>query len=174
MFLNTYLCDIDNEEKGAWLHFPVTIGDIQKALYHAEISDYEYKFSAYESDIDSLTKHLTEYEDITNLSRHVEIVGAFTPYERDKYQALLQAKEINGIDGLIRYALAVNNYGLLPTVLTAEDLGRFNVAENKNYAAPDTVKPYIKYQALGEKIQSDEGGYLTKFGYLLPKKESED
>ena len=173
MFLNAYVCDIDNKTEGAWLYLPCTDDDLCSTLIRAGIEGNEYKISMYETDIDGLAENLTEYEDLEKLNTLTMSLSTLTDYGLEGYQALLQLKRNEGIgrigktDTLIDYVFAIKDYQLLPMVQTYEDLAHCFVNEVKFCNVPEKTKKYIKYKELGEKIHAESGGSFTKYGYIF-------
>lgn len=87
-----------------------------------------------------------------------------------KFEGMLDANMIQGVDDVMKLAECLNEYVLLPEVGTESALGRYLVNQGV-FECPDHIQPYLDYQAIGQEFYSNHGGAFCRGGYAVQKTE---
>ena len=87
-----------------------------------------------------------------------------------KFEGMLDANMIQGVDDVMKLADCLDEYVLLPEVGTGSALGRYLVNQG-GFECPDHLRPYLDYQAIGQEFYSNHGGAFCRGGYAVQKKE---
>lgn len=87
-----------------------------------------------------------------------------------KFEGMLDANMIQGVDDVMKLADCLDEYVLLPEVGTGSALGRYLVNQGV-FECPDHIQPYLDYQAIGQEFYSNHGGAFCRGGYAVQKTE---
>lgn len=87
-----------------------------------------------------------------------------------KFEGMLDANMIQGVDDIMKLADCLDEYVLLPEVGTGSALGRYLVNQGV-FECPDHIRPYLDYQAIGQEFYSNHGGAFCRGGYAVQKAE---
>ena len=85
-----------------------------------------------------------------------------------KFEGVLDANSVNGIDDVLRLSEALGDYALLPEAEIGSKLGRYLV-ENDIVSFPETVRPYLNYSIIGTEFEAEHGGAFCRAGYVVRK-----
>ena len=153
------------------ISFPTSKEMIQSALRKISIDgreNTEILITAYETDINGLASHLSEYENIDELNYLASRLASLSPEEMCIFTAAVQQGEYsNNVQDLINLTYNLDCFTLHPGVTDAETYGRLLLDEIEDVDIPAIVKPYIDYEAYGEDARINEGGEFTAFGYIV-------
>ena len=153
------------------ISFPTSKEMIQSALRKISIDgreNTEILITAYETDINGLASHLSEYENIDELNYLASRLASLSPEEMCIFTAAVQHGEYsNNVQDLINLTYNLDCFTLHPGVTDAETYGRLLLDEIEDVDIPAIVKPYIDYEAYGEDARINEGGEFTAFGYIV-------
>lgn len=84
------------------------------------------------------------------------------------FSGALDAESVNGLDDVLRLSERLNEYVILPNIISDVELGRFLVDTGyKNF--PEAVLPYLDYGAIGAEYYADNGGAYGPGGYVRRK-----
>lgn len=87
-----------------------------------------------------------------------------------KFEGMLDANMIQGVDDIMKLADCLDEYVLLPEVGTGSALGRYLVNQGI-FECPDHIRPYLYYQTIGQEFYSNHGGAFCRGGYAVQKAE---
>lgn len=87
-----------------------------------------------------------------------------------KFEGMLDANMIQGVDDIMKLADCLDEYVLLPEVGTGSALGRYLVNQGI-FECPDHIRPYLDYQTIGQEFYSNHGGAFYRGGYAVQKAE---
>ncbi len=87
-----------------------------------------------------------------------------------KFEGMLDANMIQGVDDIMKLADCLDEYVLLPEVGTGSALGRYLVNQGI-FECPDHIRPYLDYQTIGQEFYSNHGGAFCRGGYAVQKAE---
>lgn len=87
-----------------------------------------------------------------------------------KFEGMLDANMVQGVDDVMKLADCLDEYVLLPEVGTGSALGRYLVNQGA-FECPDHLRPYLDYQAIGQEFYSNYGGAFCRGGYAVQKTE---
>lgn len=87
-----------------------------------------------------------------------------------KFEGMLDANMIQGVDDIMKLADCLDEYVLLPEVGTGSALGRYLVNQGV-FECPDHIRPYLDYQAIGQEFYSNHGGAFCRGSYAVQKAE---
>lgn len=129
--------------------------------------------------VSSSVKNLGDYIQDTDLSQPdgLQKVAALAeklqPLDREsclKFEGMLDANMVQGVDDVMKLADCLDEYVLLPEVETGSALGRYLVNQGA-FECPDHLRPYLDYQAIGQEFYSNHGGAFCRGGYAVHKAE---
>ena len=87
-----------------------------------------------------------------------------------KFEGMLDANMVQGVDDVMKLADCLDEYVLLPEVGTGSALGRYLVNQGI-FECPDHIRPYLDYQTIGQEFYSNHGGAFCRGGYAVQKAE---
>jgi hypothetical protein len=87
-----------------------------------------------------------------------------------KFEGILDANSVNGIDDVLRLTGIMDEYAVLPDAHNGSSLGKCFVYNDVG-DFPEKVRPYLNYQIIGEEFYSDHGGAFCRLGYVVRKDE---
>jgi len=167
-----------NDDDGVYLRFPASPAEIGEAF--AEMDSISTDTSA--------TKLVETVSNVYNLSGYLKNVEVEKPGELEKlntlarklqtmdrescfkFEGVLDANSVNGIDDVLRLSEVLDDYALIPDTGTGRTLGKFLVA-NGIVSFPESVQPYLDYQIIGEEYYAEHGGAFCRGGYVVRKDE---
>lgn len=129
--------------------------------------------------VSSSVKNLGDYIQDTDLSQPdgLQKVAALAeklqPLDREsclKFEGMLDANMVQGVDDVMKLADCLDEYVLLPEVETGSALGRYLVNQGA-FECPDHLRPYLDYQAIGQEFYSNHGGAFCRGGFAVHKAE---
>lgn len=161
----------EGELCGEWLKLPATKEDVQSLLARIGVDGvvYEETFIAdYETDIDGLSGCLGEYESIDELNYLAVLLSDMNEWDLEKFKAALDYGDDTGsVKGLINLAQNLDCYDHNPDINSDADLGYYYASELGGLDVPESLGPYIDYEAYGRDIRLGEGGVFTDYGYVV-------
>ena len=165
------------DDEGVYLKLPASSEEINKAF--AELDNISGGSTAQIRIIETLSNVYNLHGYIRNmdieqpgaLDRLGELAQKLQTMSRDdclKYEGVLDANSVNGIDDVLRLATKLDDYTVLPDVSTGSALGKYLVEHNVGNF-PKNVRPYLDYQIIGEEFYADHGGAYCRSGYAVRK-----
>lgn len=85
-----------------------------------------------------------------------------------KFEGVLDANSVNGIDDVLRLSQTLDEYAVLPDVGSDSTLGKYLV-EHGFGDFPKKVKPYLDHHIIGDEFYADHGGAFCRSGYVIRK-----
>ena len=172
----TMLMTRGNDE-GVYLKLPASSDEINKAF--AELDNISGGSTSPIRIIETLSNVYNLHGYIRNmdieqpeaLDKLGELAQKLQTMSRDdclKYEGALDANSVNGIDDVLRLATKLDDYTVLPDVSTGSALGKYLVEHNVGNF-PESVRPYLDYQIIGEEFYADHGGAYCRSGYAVRK-----
>jgi hypothetical protein len=172
----TMLMTRGNDE-GVYLKLPASSDEINKAF--AELDNISGGSTSPIRIIETLSNVYNLHGYIRNmdieqpeaLDKLGELAQKLQTMSRDdclKYEGALDANSVNGIDDVLRLATKLDDYTVLPEVSTGSALGKYLVEHNVGNF-PESVRPYLDYQIIGEEFYADHGGAYCRSGYAVRK-----
>lgn len=167
-----------DDYEGVYLKLPTT---------PAEISEVFAELDAISTD--ASTTRITEVlSNVYNLGGYIKNTTVEVPEELDKisdlacklqtmdrdtclkFEGVLDANSVNGLDDVLRLSALMDEYAVLPDACNGSSLGKYLVS-NDVISFPANVRPYLDYQIIGEEFSSDHGGAFCRAGYVVRKDE---
>ena len=87
-----------------------------------------------------------------------------------KFEGVLDANSVNGIDDVLRLSESLDDYAVLPDAGTGSALGKYLV-ERGIGDFPERVRPYLDYQVIGAEFYANHGGAFCRAGYVVREDE---
>lgn len=87
-----------------------------------------------------------------------------------KFEGMLDANSVSGIDDVLSLADKLDEYALLPDAGTNSALGRYLVEHNV-VSFPENVRPYLDYSVIGMEFYTNHGGAYCRGGYAVRQEE---
>lgn len=130
------------------------------------------------------TKITEAVSNVYNLSGYLKNVNIDKPGELDKiivlaqklqtmnresclkFEGVLDANSVNGIDDVLRLSDSLDNYVLLPDTENVRNLG-FYLVENGIVPFPEAIIPYLNYSIIGDEFDEEHGGAFCRAGYVV-------
>ena len=131
----------------------------------AEVSSNVYNLGGYLKNVDIWNPN--NQEKLETLGRTLQTM------DRDsclKFEGVLDANSVNGIDDVLRLSEALDEYALLPDAAGSSALGKYLVTHGIT-PFPESVQPYLDYQIIGAEFYADHGGAFCRAGYVVRKEE---
>ncbi len=117
--------------------------------------------------IPGLASCLGEYANLDELNYLACRLQGMNPEERTLFTAALCHGEYGGnLRDLINLTYNLNCYTLFPEVKDYEGYGRYLVDSRREFYLPAQARYYFDYAQYGEDTAINEGGELTKQGYI--------
>ena len=165
------------DDEGVYLKLPASSEELNKAF--AELDNISGGSTARIRIIETLSNVYNLHGYIRNmdieqpgaLDRLGELAQKLQTMGRDdclKYEGVLDANSVNGIDDVLRLANKLDDYTVLPDVSTGSALGKYLVEHNVGNF-PESVRPYLDYQISGAEFYADHGGAYCRSGYAVRK-----
>ena len=131
----------------------------------AEVSSNVYNLGGYLKNVDIWNPD--NLEKLETLGRTLQTM------ERDsclKFEGVLDANSVNGLDDVLRLSESLDEYILLPDAGGGSALGKYLVTHGMT-SFPESVQPYLDYQIIGAEFYADHGGAFCRTGYVVRKEE---
>lgn len=155
---------------GEWVRFPTTAENMKAVFDRIGIDGKNYEewhITEYRSDFPGLTRHLSEFESLDELNYLGKLLEMQRDSDRDIFTAAVTHGEYaSSVKDLINLAQNLDCYWLYPTVQSEEDYGYYLIDELDAMELPEAAKKYFDYEAYGRDSIINEGGELTKQGYI--------
>jgi hypothetical protein len=90
--------------------------------------------------------------------------------ERNLFAGILDASSINGLADILKLTDQTSDYTLLPEASSDVALGKYMVAHGF-LNCPESIKPYLDFDAIGTQFYSETSGAYTSDGYVVRKEE---
>ncbi|MFA7034628.1 MAG: antirestriction protein ArdA [Bacteroidales bacterium] len=174
----TLLLTRGNDE-GAYMYLPASPAEIGKVF--AELDNISggstspIKIIETLSNVYNLHGYIksTDVEVPSALDKLGELAQELQTMSRDdclKFEGVLAANSVNGVDDVLRLANALDDYTVLPDACTGTALGKYLVVHDVGNF-PESVRPYLDYQIIGAEFYADHGGAYCRGGYAVRKDE---
>ena len=111
----------------------------------------------------------TDVEKPGELEKLNKLARTLQSMDRDssmKFEGVLDANSVNGIDDVLRLSESLEEYTLLPDAATGSLLGKYLV-ENDVVFFSERVRPYLDYQVIGAEFDAEHGGAFCRAGYVI-------
>lgn len=154
----------------AVLTFPATMGQVEQALSSIGVDGLRYQeiiITEYSASIPGLARCLGEYDSLDELNYLAHRLQGMTPEEQTRFAAALCHGEYGGnLRDLINLTYNLDCYTLFPEVKDYESYGQYLVESRREFYLPAQARFYFDYAQYGEDTAINEGGELTKQGYI--------
>lgn len=175
--ITLYLTRAD-EVEGTYLHLPATPEEIGEAF--AELDNLSLDTSTTKiTDVTSNVYNLFGYlknadvekpEVLEKINALVQRMQTMDRVSCLKFEGVLDANSVNGVDDVLRLSEKLDEYVLLPDAELGSKLGRYLV-ENNIVSFSESVKPYLNYSIIGTEFDAEHGGAFCRGGYVVWKEE---
>lgn len=170
----------DKSGKCVGLRLPATSADIGAVYAKLDaISADERKTYILRADtgIGSLDRWLRDRKmdgsgDYTELGELSEKIDRMSDTERKTFDGALTGSASERVTDLLRIADSLDDYIFIHGVTTEKELGRFLV-DSGYKGFPESVKPYLDYNAIGIEYHAEHDGAFTGDGYTLRRSSAE-
>ena len=170
----------DKSGKCVGLRLPATSADIDAVYAKLDaISADERKTYILRADtgIGSLDRWLRDRKmdgsgDYTELGKLSEKIDRMSDTERKTFDGALTGSASGRVTDLLRIADSLDDYIFIHGVTTEKKLGRFLV-DSGYKGFPESVKPYLDYNAIGIEYHAEHDGAFTGDGYTLRRSSAE-
>ena len=165
------------DDEGVYLKLPASAAEIGEAF--AELDNISGNSTSPIRIIETLGNVYNLHGYIRNadvgqsevLDMLTELAQKLQTMSRDdclKFEGVLDANSVNGIDDVLRLAGTLDDYTVLPDACASTALGKYLV-EHDVGNFPESVKPYLDYQIIGAEFYADHGGAYCRSGYAVRK-----
>lgn len=164
--------------EGIYIRLPAPQEKIEEAIARLDVISEDTATTRI-LNVSSSVKNLGDYIQDTDLSQPdgLQKVAALAeklqPLDLEsclKFEGMLDANMVQGVDDVMKLADCLDEYVLLPEVGTGSALGRYLVNQGA-FECPDHLRPYLDYQAIGQEFYSNHGGAFCRGGYAVQKAE---
>ena len=170
----------DKSGKCVGLRLPATSADIDAVYAKLDaISADERKTYILRADtgIGSLDRWLRDRKmdgsgDYTELGELSEKIDRMSDTERKTFDGALTGSALERVNDLLRIADSLDEYIFIHGVTTEKELGRLLV-DSGYKGFPESVKPYLDYNAIGIEYHAEHDGAFTGDGYTLRRSSAE-
>lgn len=172
----TLLLTRAGEDEGVYLKLPSSPAEIGEAFAELDAISTDTsttKITEVLSNVYNLSGYIknTDVEAPGAVDKLGELARKLQTMSRDdclKFEGVLDANSVNGIDDVLRLADALDDYTVLPDACAGTALGKYLV-EHGVGRFPENVKPYLDYQIIGAEFYADYGGAYCRSGYAVRK-----
>ena len=163
------------------LHLPATQDEIDQRL--TSLDDYAEDLSKPVElrDVDCEIVGIRQYlrmadpereGELEKLNTLAEMIEGMDERQKNILWGALDAESINGLDDVLRVAKHLDDYVLLPNIISDVELGRFLVDTGyKDF--PEAVQPYLDYRAIGAEYYAEHSGAYSPGGYVKRRESSQ-
>lgn len=156
---------------GEWLKLPAETKDVQALLQRIGVDGRRYEeifITDYETEIDGLCDHLSEYESLDGLNYLASLLDDLDKGEREKLEAALAYGDYTGsLKCLINLTQNLDCYEFYPDISDEDDLGRYLIDEMGSLEVPEYLENYFDYEAYGRDASLEDGGVFAGSGYVV-------
>ena len=170
------LLNLRHKGKSIGVRFPTTVEEVNRAVSELK-RPYDSPGHVRITDTDGPISNLTQYivhadpeneADIHKLNQLTAKIDGMSLREQSIFAGALDAESVNGLDDVLRLSERLDDYVILPNIISDIELGRFLVDTGyKNF--PEAVLPYLDYGAIGAEYYADHGGAYGPGGYVRRK-----
>ena len=170
----------DNSGRCVGLRLPAEPADIAAAyekLDAVSTNDRQTRILRADTGVGSLDCWLRDRKmdrpgDYIELGELAEKIGQMDEQQRKTFDGALAGAAFNSVADVLRIADSLGDYIFIHGVTTEKELGRFLVDTGyKDF--PESVKPYLDYEAIGIEYYAERGGAFTGDGYTLHRGSAE-
>ena len=145
--------------EGIYIRLPAPQEKIEEAIARLDVISEDTATTRI-LNVSSSVKNLGDYIQNTDLSQpgSLQKVAALAeklqPLDLEsclKFEGMLDANMVQGVDDVMKLADCLDEYVLLPEVGTGSALGRYLVNQGA-FECPDHLRPYLDYQAIGQEF----------------------
>lgn len=167
---------VNGAKEGVLLDLPATSYEVQKACAWFErigIDPNSVQIAGVNSPVSNLGSYIShanihDPNDLEKLNTLAGKISQMKNRERLIFSGALDAESINGLDDVLKLTGHLNDYVLLPNIGSDMELGHILVDTGyKNF--PESVQPYLDYQAIGAEYYANNGGAYGPGGYVRRK-----
>lgn len=158
--------------EGIYIRLPAPQEKIEEAIARLDVISEDTATTRI-LNVSSSVKNLGDYIQNTDLSQpgSLQKVAALAeklqPLDLEsclKFEGMLDANMVQGVDDVMKLADCLDEYVLLPEVGTGSALGRYLVNQGA-FECPDHLRPYLDYQAIGQEcIRGSYSATVSSFG----------
>lgn len=167
-----------DDSKGAYLRLPAFDDEIDESFRWLDLITKDTsttKIVGAASNVCNLSGYLknVDVENAGELSKLNALARRIQTLNEDsclKFEGVLDANSVNGIDDLLRLSEALEEYTLLSDAADESALGRYLV-QNDIVPFPESVWPYLDYRIIGSEFYAEHGGAFCRAGYVVRKDE---
>ena len=172
----TLLLTRAGEDEGVYLKLPSSPAEIGEAFAELDAISTDAsttKITEVLSNVYNLNGYIksTNVEAPGSLGKLSELARKLQTMSRDdclKFEGVLDANSVSGVEDVLRLADALDDYTILPDACTSTALGKCLVAHGVGNF-PESVRPYLDYQIIGEEFYVGHGGAYCRSGYAVRK-----
>ena len=170
----------DNSGRCVGLRLPAEPADIAAAyekLDAVSTNDRQTRILRADTGVGSLDCWLRDRKmdrpgDYVELGELAEKIGQMDEQQRKTFDGALAGAAFGSVADALRIADSLGDYIFIHGVTTEKELGRFLVDTGyKDF--PESVKPYLDYEAIGIEYYAERGGAFTGDGYTLHRGSAE-
>ena len=166
----------EGELVGEWLKLPADTEDVQTLLKRIGVDGRRYEeifITDYETEIDGLYDHLSEYASLDELNYLASLLDEMEEDGKKKFEATLAYGDYTGsLKDLINLSQNLDCYEFYPDISDEDDLGRYLIDEMGSLEVPEYLENYFDYEAYGRDVSLEDGGTFTNDGYVVSNGES--
>ena len=170
----------DNSGRCVGLRLPAEPADIAAAyekLDAVSTNDRQTRILRADTGVGSLDRWLRDRKmdrpgDYVELGELAEKIGQMNEQQRKTFDGALAGAAFGSATDVLRIADSLDDYIFIHGVTTEKELGRFLV-DTGYKGFPESVKPYLDYEAIGIEYYAERGGAFTGDGYTLRRGSAE-
>ena len=170
----------DNSGRCVGLQLPAEPADIAAAyekLDAVSTNDRQTRILRADTGVGSLDRWLRDRKmdrpgDYVELGELAEKIGQMNEQQRKTFDGALAGAAFGSATDVLRIADSLDDYIFIHGVTTEKELGRFLV-DTGYKGFPESVKPYLDYEAIGIEYYAERGGAFTGDGYTLRRSSAE-
>ena len=170
----------DNSGRCVGLQLPAEPADIAAAyekLDAVSTNDRQTRILRADTGVGSLDRWLRDRKmdrpgDYVELGELAEKIGQMNEQQRKTFDGALAGAAFGSATDVLRIADSLDDYIFIHGVTTEKELGRFLV-DTGYKGFPESVKPYLDYEAIGIEYYAERGGAFTGDGYTLHRGSAE-
>lgn len=151
---------------GEWVGFPTTAERMKEAFARIglDFKTYEeWHFTEFQSSVPRLAEHLPEHAHLDELNYLSALLSAMDGGEREKFSR--RRSSMGSTPGTCK-TLSTWRKTWTATSLSPTCWTRGMIDELETIKLPEEAKPYFDYEGYGGDTIINQGGELTRFGYI--------
>ena len=170
----------DNSGQCVGLRLPAEPADIAAAyekLDAISMDDTKTHIRRADTGVNSLDRWLRDRKmdrpgDYIELGKLSEKIDRMDNKALKTFDGALTGAAFERVTDILRIADSLDDYIFIHGVTTEKELGRFLV-DSGYMGFPESVKPYLDYNAIGVEYYAERGGAFTSDGYTLRRSSAE-